>query len=289
MAAAAPFVYDLAFARNLGWLTEAEQLALRGKRIAIAGMGGVGGVHLLTLARLGIGAFTIADFDQFEFVNFNRQVGAIVSAVGRDKTAVLEEMARAINPEVRIRRFDGGVTPETIDDFLRDADLFVDGLDFFALAIRRQVFARCAELGIPALTAAPIGMGVAFIAFDPKGMTFDRYFRLDGQPEPEQRLRFLVGLSPRAMASRYLVDPTRVDLARHKGPSSIAACHLCAGVLATATVKLLLGRGDVKPAPFSYQFDAYAGRSHTTRLPFGNAGPLQQVKLAVARRRYERL
>jgi sulfur-carrier protein adenylyltransferase/sulfurtransferase len=121
-------------------------------------------------------------------------------------------------------------------------------------------------------------MGVAFIAFDPKGMTFDRYFRLDGRTEREQQLRFLVGLSPRAMASRYLVDPARIDLARHKGPSSIVACRLCAGIIATAAVKLLLGRGNVKPAPFNHQFDAYAGRFHTTHLRFGNAGPLQQVK-----------
>ena len=49
------FPYDLAFDRNLGWITDWEQLALRSKRVAIAGMGGVGGLHLLTLARLGVG------------------------------------------------------------------------------------------------------------------------------------------------------------------------------------------------------------------------------------------
>jgi hypothetical protein len=73
------FRYEEAFARNLGWVTEAEQAALRGKRIAIAGAGGVGGVHLLTLARLGVGAFTIADMDRFDLVNFNRQAGAMMS------------------------------------------------------------------------------------------------------------------------------------------------------------------------------------------------------------------
>ena len=137
-----------------------------------------GGFHLLTLARLGIGAFTIADFDHFEFANFNRQVGATMATVGRDKAAVLDEMAREINPDLRMRRFDAGVAVDTVDDFLRDADLFVDGFDFFALPLRRAVFKRCAELKIPAVTAAPIGMGVAFMAFEPKGMTFEQYFRL---------------------------------------------------------------------------------------------------------------
>jgi tRNA A37 threonylcarbamoyladenosine dehydratase len=76
------FSYTQAFSRNIGWVTAAEQQVLRGKRVAIAGMGGVGGVHLLTLARLGVGAFHVADFDTFDIANFNRQVGAAVSTLG---------------------------------------------------------------------------------------------------------------------------------------------------------------------------------------------------------------
>src|SRR5438128_12374695 len=112
------FRFNAAFDRNIGWLTEWEQQALRNKRVAIAGMGGVGGFHLLTLARLGVGAFTIADFDSFEIANFNRQVGASVANLGREKVVVLAEMAKAINPEIRIRSFDQGVQSSGIDDFL---------------------------------------------------------------------------------------------------------------------------------------------------------------------------
>jgi len=73
------FDYATAFDRNIGWLTTAEQQRLRQKRIAIAGVGGVGGSHLLTLARLGVGRFTISDPDRFELANFNRQAGAMMS------------------------------------------------------------------------------------------------------------------------------------------------------------------------------------------------------------------
>src|SRR4051794_16182117 len=96
------FAYEAAFDRNRGLVTEWEQLTLRAKRVALAGMGGVGGVHLLTLVRLGIGAFTIADFDTFEFANFNRQMGATVDSIGRSKTETLAAMARAINPELKL-------------------------------------------------------------------------------------------------------------------------------------------------------------------------------------------
>src|ERR1700744_2214222 len=98
------FSYDAAFERNLGWFTEAEQLALRGKRVAIAGMGGVGGGYLITLTRMGIGAFHIADFDHFSVANFNRQMGATIATIDRPKAEVMEEMALAINPELRITR-----------------------------------------------------------------------------------------------------------------------------------------------------------------------------------------
>jgi nitroreductase len=278
------FAYDQAFDRNLGWLTDWEQQALRGKRVAIAGMGGVGGVHLLSLARLGIGAFNIADFDTFDIANFNRQIGATMATIGRPKVDVLAEMALAINPELHIRRFDAGVDPANMDDFLSGVDLFVDGFDFFTLDIRRKVFARCAELGIPAVTAAPIGMSAGYLAFVPGGMTFEQYFRFEGQPENEQYLRFLLGLTPRGLHRSYLVDPGRLDLAGRKGPSTIAACQLCAGVVAVMAIQLLLKRGDVKAAPYHHQFDAYRGRLAVSWLPFGNAGVLQRLRLALGRR-----
>src|SRR3569623_1612300 len=151
--------YDLAFYRKIGWITRDEQGILRHKRVAIAGMGGVGGVHLLTLARLGIGAFHIADFDRFDIVNFNRQVGATVASLGKPKVEVLATQARDINPELEIKIFSEGVKQDNLADFFSGGDLYVDGLDFFAFGARQAAFAACAQLRIPAITAAPLGMG----------------------------------------------------------------------------------------------------------------------------------
>lgn len=282
------FSYEKAFDRNIGWLTEWEQAALRGKRVAIAGMGGVGGVHLTTLARLGIGAFNLADFDRYDIANFNRQVGATMQSIGRPKLDVMAEMGLSINPELRLGRFPQGVNDNNLDDFLADVDLFVDGLDFFVLGIRRRVFARCAELGIPAVTAAPIGMGTGFLAFVPGGMSFEQYFRLEGQEENEQYLRFLMGVAPRGLHRSYLVDPSRIDLANKRGPSTSASCQLCSGVVGVAAVKLLLGRGDVKPAPYHHHFDPYIGKLAISKLRWGMDGPIERAKLAVARRMYLR-
>ena len=284
------FNYELAFERNLGWFTEPEQMALRWKCIAIAGMGGVGGSHLLTLARLGIGAFRIADFDRFDLANFNRQVGATIDTIGRPKIDVLEEMAEAHQPVPwQSLNSPTGICSDNLDAFLDGVDLFVDGLDFFAIDIRRRTFARCAELGIPAITAAPIGMGSCVLVFGPKSMSFERYFRLEGCDPPEQYLRFLLGLAPRGLHRRYLVDADRVDLRARRGPSTVAACQLCAGVTAVMAVKILLRRGGVPEAPLHQQYDAYRGRLAVTRLRFGNAGPMQRLKLALGRRMFTQL
>lgn len=278
------FRYEEAFSRNLGWFTEAEQARLRHSTVAIAGLGGVGGIHLLTLARLGVGRFRIADFDAFDIANFNRQVGATMQSIGRPKIEVLAEDARAINPELEIELFPAGVSPDDPDAFLRGADVYVDGLDFFAFSARRSTFAACHRMGIPAVTAAPLGMGTGLLVFLPGGMSFEQYFQLDGHDETEQALRFLVGLAPAGLHRPYLVEPTRIDLARKKGPSTMIACDLCAGVAAAETVKLLLGRGEVRGAPWALQFDAFRNRMVRTWRPGGNANPLQKLILAIGRR-----
>jgi nitroreductase len=239
-------------------------------------------VHLITLARLGIGSFHIADFDRFALANFNRQFGANINTIDRPKVEVLEEMALAINPQLRITRFDEGVNQQNLEAFLSGIDLFVDGFDFFVMDIRRRVYQRCHELGIPCVCAGPIGMGTGFLAFAEGGMSFEQYFRMEGRPELEQYLRFLVGLVPAALHRPYLADLTRLNLATKTGPSIGAACQLCAGVATIMAAKILLRRGDVKPAPYSHHYDPFRGILATKKLRFGLNGPLQRLKLSLA-------
>lgn len=283
------FSYDEAFSRNIGWVTEAEQQFLRGKRVAIAGMGGVGGVHLLTLVRLGIGRFHLADFDTFDIVNFNRQAGASVSHLDQPKARVMAEMARDINPELEIKLFPEGVAADNLDAFLDGVDLYIDGLDFFVFATRRATFAACARKGIPAVTVAPLGMGAAMLNFLPGGMSFDDYFGLKDCPEDELALRFMIGLSPAMLQRNYLVDPSRVNLAAKKGPSTAMACQICAGVAATEALKILLGRGKVLAAPRGVHFDAYRNTLVRTWRPGGAKNPIQRLMRWVAKRQLKQM
>ena len=278
------FDYATAFSRNIGWLTEAEQEKLRHKRVAIAGVGGVGGFHLTTLARLGVGRFSIADPDRFELPNFNRQAGALMSTLDRPKVDVLAQMAADINPECDVRVIAGAVHSGNIDRFFEEVDLYVDGLDAFAFEARELVFAYCAANRIPATTVAPLGMSAALLNFLPGRMTFEDYFQLSGRSHAEKALRFLVGFAPSLLHRHYLVDSSKVNLAEGRGPSTGLSCMLCAGVAAGEAVKILLGRGKVWAAPHAIQFDAFRNRLAHTWRPGGNRHPLNRVAIAIAKR-----
>ena len=279
------FDYDLAFSRNIGWFTEEEQAILKTKRVAIAGMGGVGGSHLLTLVRVGITKFNLSDFDEFGCENTNRQVGANTHTYDKKKLDVMVEMAKAINPDVDIKLFPEGINPENTEAFLEDVDCYLDSLDFFAIEPRKLVFKLCADKAIPATTAAPIGMGTAYLNFLPGKMTFEEYFRLNGYSENEQYLRFFLGLTPAALQKSYLVDPTKLDLANKKGPSTMMGCQLASGVAGSQVVKILLNRGDVLNVPWGLHFDAYTNQFKKTWRPGGNNNPIQRLAFKLGKKK----
>ena len=272
----AEFDYKEAFSRNLGWVTAEEQEVLRNKKVAIAGMGGVGGSHLIVLARLGIGRFHIADLDVFELANFNRQYGAAMSTIHVPKAEAMEKTIRDINPELEITTFNHGVTMDNLDQFLDGVDIYVDSLDIFALEIRRAVFAACYERGIPTITAAPMGMGTAMLIFMPGKMSFEEYFALDGYCFEDQIIKFVIGVSPSVQQRKYLVDRSSVNFLKKKVPSTAMGIELAAGTACSNVLKILLNRGKIICAPHGLHFDAYRNRLVKTWRPFGNSNPLQR-------------
>lgn len=275
------FKYDLAFSRNIGLLTEEEQQKLRTFTVAIPGMGGVGGVHLISLVRQGFEKFRIADMDEYEIKNFNRQYGARLDTLERQKVEVMKEEALKINPDCQIEVFAQGVNPENVDQFVKGADLCVDALDAFALDARRLFFKKAEECNIPIITAGPIGFGTAYLIFMPGGPTFDQYFAIEDKLNLDQKiLHFLVGLVPSLLQLRYMKG---TNLKEKRGPSSIGAVNLCAGVVAISALKILLSKGKVKAVPYYHQFDVMENRFVVKRLWFGNKNPIQKIKLILAK------
>jgi molybdopterin/thiamine biosynthesis adenylyltransferase len=270
--------YEKAFSRNIGILTEKEQEKIKHSKIAIAGMGGVGGHYILNFARLGIKHFSIADFDSFEEVNINRQAGATIDTFGKKKCETMGEMAKKINPYIKINYFKEGVNEKNVDDFLSGVDVYVDGMDAFDIETRRLIFKKAREKGIFAITAAPLGFSCAMLVFSPRGMSFDVYFGINDQMSYVEKIAsFLLGVAPFGIHLRYL-NLEKVDLKNGKGPSVSPACYLCSALATTMATKILLKKKGVKAAPHYFQFDAHENTHKKGYLLFGGKNPIMLLK-----------
>ncbi len=275
------FDYGEAFSRNLGWVTPREQQRLRRARVAVAGMGGVGGVHVHALARLGVGNFNLTDYDSFELANFNRQAGAAMSTIGQPKVEVMRAYVQDVNPEGMVRVFPDGLFPENLGDYLDNVDVLIDAIDFFANDLRPELYRAARARRIPVVCSAPLGSGASLIVFTPDSMSFEDYFGFEGQGEIARAVRFLVGMSPRLPQRHYLAYPEIVDFVKRRVPSLGTGCQFAAGMAATATLKLLLGRGKVSPAPTTVQFDAYLNRFYRSWRLGGHRNPLQKLAVRI--------
>ncbi len=103
---------------------------LKNARVAVFGVGGVGGYVVEALARSGVGAIDLIDKDVVSLSNINRQIIALRSTVGRKKTEVAAERIKDINPEIAVRCFDTFFLPENADEFdFSPYDYIVDAID----------------------------------------------------------------------------------------------------------------------------------------------------------------
>ena len=276
------------FSRNIGLLSEMEQKELLQAKVAVVGAGGVGGLHILTLARLGVGKFNIADPDNFEAANVSRQFGAANSTYGRNKAEVLAEMVSEINPQAEVTTFTEGVTEQNLDVFLAGSQVLIDGIDFFEFETRRKTFIAAREKGIYAVTCAPLGFGSTLQTFAPDGMDFDTYFGTKENYSYTRNLAaFAAGLAPKPYHVKYL-DLTKVRMQEKTGPAVAPACTLAASLLSTEVVKILTGNRQVYAVPHYIQFDMYRRKFKNGYLWLGGNNPLQKLKAAIIHRKLKK-
>ncbi len=268
------------FAPLQGLFTPEEQERLRQATVAIPGLGGVGGTHLVCLARSGVGRFKLAEFDTFEPRNISRQYGARVDTLGRPKGEVMLEEVFKINPFVEIEFYKEGITPENARAFLAEADVVVDGIEFFALKARKLLYDTAKEMNIPVITAGPLAFSAVLLVFDPqKSPSFSEYFDIkDDMSLTEQAIRFALGLAPKPIFLKYL-DLKSIDLKKGQGPASVITCYLCSALASMEAVRLILKRPGLKPVPHYFLFDLYLREIREGFLKKGNRHPLQRLKI----------
>lgn len=125
-------------------------------RVAVFGIGGVGGYVVEALARSGVGAFDLIDNDTVCLTNINRQIIATHQTIGQYKVDVAEERILQINPDAKIRKFKTFFMPETEGQFdFREYDYVVDAIDTVTGKIALVMKAQ--EAGTPIISCMGTG------------------------------------------------------------------------------------------------------------------------------------
>ncbi|WP_061458189.1 ThiF family adenylyltransferase [Streptococcus gallolyticus] len=228
--------------RSLGWLgnTEAEQRErqekLKNAVIGIAGTGGIGGQLAQRLVRLGVRNLKLADPDTFDISNMNRQMGADLEHIGKNKAEVVAEMTYALNHDVNIAVYPEGITPETAQDFVEDCDYVLDQMDFYEVANRYALHRafRKSDKAKFIFKVPTVAHGTYIFKYTKDSMTIEDVYGIkeDSPLSPEVIHRLMERIIPKMpnYPSEETLDHWFIDLERM--PIFAACPPIAEGVLA---------------------------------------------------------
>ena len=137
---------------------------LKNARVAVFGVGGVGGYVCEALVRSGVGSFDLIDDDKVCLTNLNRQIIATRSTVGKYKVDVMKERMLDINPDVQVETYKCFFLPENADNFpFAEYDYVVDAVDTVTAKI--ELVMKCQSMGVPIISSMGAGNKLDASAF----------------------------------------------------------------------------------------------------------------------------
>ncbi len=256
-------LYQESFTRNIGIFTRAEQEKLKNSTIAVAGVGGVGGLLAERLTRLGVGSIKMTDMGTFELSNMNRQYGCSTETIDQYKTEVICKNLLDINPSAKILYNNNGINSYAdAIQFVDGADLVIDEMDYGAWKESIYLQRAARKRGVYYVFAGAIGFGALLAIFDPRGMTLEEYNNISS----DQDLELVGNLSVSAervlpVTPSYITKAMSFEMLQEilKGQRPVPTCSIgvaLASILAASNaVNILLGRKDIMTAPKFIYFD----------------------------------
>ncbi len=244
--------YEELYTRNIGFVDENEQAILRKSRVAVLGVGGMGGVVGQVLARAGVGALSILDKDAFEPSNNNRQVYADSASWGRLKVEVTAEAIRRINPEIDVR-VEHHFGRDNVDRVLAGVDVAINGMDELAACILLWRSARERRIPLVDAWSAPLPNVFVLRPSDPRPEEFleypTRHVDVD-EVAPfvdESKLREALHVALHSRSLRYLdMQIIREIMSGERARISFAPMVWGAGLMmAWEAIKLRLRKGSI--------------------------------------------
>ena len=219
---------------------------LKNSRIAVFGVGGVGGYAVEALARSGVGELHLIDNDDVSLTNINRQIIALHSTVGQPKVDVMKARVLEINPVCRVFTYNTFFLPEKAREFdFTQFDYVIDAIDTVAGKIQLAVSARAA--GVPIICAMGAGNKLDPSRFEVEKLENTTVCPLARVMRREMKKRGITGVKvvysrEEPLTPRSDVETDGVHESRRQTPGSLPFVPSAAGlVLAAAVVYDLIG------------------------------------------------
>ena len=203
------------FLQRTKMLLDEDQIQrLKRLRIAIFGLGGVGGGALEALARMGVGEFHLIDPDEFNQTNLNRQLLATHETLGQKKVDVAKRRVLSINPDANVFTYPLFYLPgENAIDF-GNFDFVIDAID--TVSAKADIIKRCNELGIPVISAMGCGNRM-----DPSKLQVTDLFKTSGDPLSKIMRKKCRELGINRLAVVYSTEEPREVLFRVENDSPV--------------------------------------------------------------------
>ena len=241
------------FIRTGRLLGEEAMDRLAASRVAVFGIGGVGGYVCEALVRSGIGAFDLIDSDTVAVSNCNRQIIATHKTIGHFKTEVMRERMREINPDVQVTIHNCFFLPEHAEAFpFADYDYVVDAVD--TVSAKLALVMACREAGTPIISSMGAGNKLDPTAFrvadiyQTKVCPLARVMRRELKKRGVDRLKVVYSeeepLTPLEVTAEDTGEAEKLPAGRRQLPGSTAFVPPVAGlIIAGEVIKDLAGIG----------------------------------------------
>ena len=200
------------YLRNHDALSDDEQVMLSSKRVLAVGCGGLGGMVIECLARIGVGHLRVVDGDVFEESNLNRQLLSSTMNLGRPKTLAAQQRVMAVNPLVEVDAVQADLTAENAAELLADCDVAVDCLDTIPARLLLQEAAKSA--GLPLVHGAVAGWMGRICVIQPGEDLIDLLYPDLGETQGEEQQMGTLSFTAAQTASWQAAEVVKVLLGK---------------------------------------------------------------------------
>ncbi|MGW4641279.1 ThiF family adenylyltransferase [Sphaerisporangium sp. NPDC004334] len=262
--------------RNLGWLGDTpeeqrkRQEKLRDSVIGIVGTGGIGGAVALRLVRMGARNLKLADPDEFDVTNIQRQMGADLATVGRNKAEVVAEMAFDLTRDVNIDVYPEGITPGSAEEFMDGCDYVMDQMEFYQVKNRYALHRafRASERCKFMLKIPTVGHTVIVYKYTHDSMTIEEVYDIPEDAEftddvvrklVERAIAVMPDYPDRAEIDRWFLDMRRMPI--------FGACPpMAEGILVERLAMEIMELPGVAPLPVQPGYAIFDSKNWTARM-----------------------